>query len=570
MARLILATAEGQQAIELRPINSLGRHPNNTIQLLDKIVSKEHCILEQRDGSFILRDLGSLNGTYVNGERVRGETLLQARRRDRPRLDPRPLRRRLRRRPAAPAGRPRRRAAPARSTRRRRLAVAAAADASRHAAASAHAPPGTPIRTARSARRAQCPARCSSRASAAPRRRRSPSSPIVRPASAAPASTSSTPRAPSARRSPPRPRASCPSTQVGPRPGAAARRLRAPAHHLGAHARHRPRARPRPAARQDPPRPLQVHQGRPRRHPPARGRRHAAPARRPPPRRQRGAHPGQLDHPEPRHQGARGRTHARRVDGLRRVQGQIDDPEPDLERHGRARCCTRARRRCSACSGSTASRSPSSSRRTSSSSRRSPGRRRCSSRTPSSRRRSSRRSSCATASSRLVAPNVAEQMISGKLEVKKGGQLVQELTIFNSDIRGFTSMSEGTPAEVIVEMLNEYFELMVETLFKYEGTLDKFMGDGIMAFWGAPLAHPDDAIRSVQCAHRADGGARPLQPAAHRRQQAAAGGRHRHPHGARASSGTSAARRRSRTPSSATPRTPAPGSARRRWPGRSW
>ena len=43
MARLILATAEGQQAIELRPINSLGRHPNNSIQLLDKIVSKEHC-----------------------------------------------------------------------------------------------------------------------------------------------------------------------------------------------------------------------------------------------------------------------------------------------------------------------------------------------------------------------------------------------------------------------------------------------------------------------------------------------------------------------------------------------
>src|SRR5580698_8501453 len=77
MARLILATAEGQQAIELRPINSLGRHPNNSIQLLDKIVSKEHCILEQREGQFILRDLGSLNGTYINGERVRGEQLLR-------------------------------------------------------------------------------------------------------------------------------------------------------------------------------------------------------------------------------------------------------------------------------------------------------------------------------------------------------------------------------------------------------------------------------------------------------------------------------------------------------------
>src|SRR5208282_1647798 len=77
MARLILATAEGQQAIELRPINSLGRHPNNSIQLLDKIVSKEHCILEQREGIFILRDLGSLNGTYINGERVRGEQALK-------------------------------------------------------------------------------------------------------------------------------------------------------------------------------------------------------------------------------------------------------------------------------------------------------------------------------------------------------------------------------------------------------------------------------------------------------------------------------------------------------------
>ena len=41
---------------------------------------------------------------------------------------------------------------------------------------------------------------------------------------------------------------------------------------------------------------------------------------------------------------------------------------------------------------------------------------------------------------------------------------------------------------------------MVETLFKYEGTLDKFMGDGIMALWGAPVAHPDDALRSVSCA----------------------------------------------------------------------
>src|SRR5215813_12923982 len=77
MARLILSTAEGQQAIDLRPVNSLGRHPNNSIQLLDKIVSKEHCIIELRGDHYVLRDLGSLNGTFINNERVRGEAPLK-------------------------------------------------------------------------------------------------------------------------------------------------------------------------------------------------------------------------------------------------------------------------------------------------------------------------------------------------------------------------------------------------------------------------------------------------------------------------------------------------------------
>jgi adenylate cyclase len=101
--------------------------------------------------------------------------------------------------------------------------------------------------------------------------------------------------------------------------------------------------------------------------------------------------------------------------------------------------------------------------------------------------------------SRLLSPNVAERVIGGQLEVKPGGQRVEQCTVFNSDIRGFTAMSENTRPEELVEMLNEYFELMVDTIFKYEGTLDKFMGDGIMALWGAPVLHPDDALRSVQC-----------------------------------------------------------------------
>lgn len=102
--------------------------------------------------------------------------------------------------------------------------------------------------------------------------------------------------------------------------------------------------------------------------------------------------------------------------------------------------------------------------------------------------------------SRLLSPNVAERVMSGELEVKKGGQLQESVTVFNSDIRGFTRMSEGAKPESIVEMLNEYFELMVETLFKFDGTLDKFMGDGIMALFGTPVSQGDDAIRCVSCA----------------------------------------------------------------------
>jgi len=73
MAKLIVISADGRQEVDLLPRNTLGRHPNNSIQILDRIVSKEHCIIALEGEGFVLKDLGSLNGTYINAERVQGQ-----------------------------------------------------------------------------------------------------------------------------------------------------------------------------------------------------------------------------------------------------------------------------------------------------------------------------------------------------------------------------------------------------------------------------------------------------------------------------------------------------------------
>ena len=100
---------------------------------------------------------------------------------------------------------------------------------------------------------------------------------------------------------------------------------------------------------------------------------------------------------------------------------------------------------------------------------------------------------------RLLSPAIAELVVSGKVEVKQGGE-PRVTTMLFSDIRGFTSSSETMLANDIVQMLNDYFERMVEIVFKYEGTLDKFVGDEIMALFGAPVSHPEDAVRAVRTA----------------------------------------------------------------------
>ncbi|MBA2664207.1 MAG: GAF domain-containing protein [Bradymonadaceae bacterium] len=100
---------------------------------------------------------------------------------------------------------------------------------------------------------------------------------------------------------------------------------------------------------------------------------------------------------------------------------------------------------------------------------------------------------------RLLSPQLVEEVVSGRLELKKGGE-TRQATVMFADIRNFTSFSERNTPQGVVDMLNEYFELMVDVIFKYEGTLDKFIGDEIMAIWGAPIAHPDDTERAVRCA----------------------------------------------------------------------
>lgn len=101
--------------------------------------------------------------------------------------------------------------------------------------------------------------------------------------------------------------------------------------------------------------------------------------------------------------------------------------------------------------------------------------------------------------SRYVSPSVLNYLLSRKTLPELGGEL-KEITVLFSDIRNFTTISEKTPPEILVKWLNEYFSLMVPIVFKHNGTLDKFIGDAIMAFWGAPLEDKNHSLNALNCA----------------------------------------------------------------------
>jgi adenylate cyclase len=100
---------------------------------------------------------------------------------------------------------------------------------------------------------------------------------------------------------------------------------------------------------------------------------------------------------------------------------------------------------------------------------------------------------------RFFAPGLAERIATSPEGVKLGGEKRQVAVLF-SDIRGFTQLSEEMTPDDIASLLTEYFTEMVECVFRNNGTLDKFIGDAVMAQWGAPIGTDNDADRAMKAA----------------------------------------------------------------------
>ena len=101
--------------------------------------------------------------------------------------------------------------------------------------------------------------------------------------------------------------------------------------------------------------------------------------------------------------------------------------------------------------------------------------------------------------STYVNPSVVDELISNPEKLTLGGQR-KELTVLFTDVEGFTTISEGMSPEELVGLLNEFLSEMTAIVFRNHGTLDKYEGDAVMAFWGAPIHQEDHALRACRSA----------------------------------------------------------------------
>ena len=100
---------------------------------------------------------------------------------------------------------------------------------------------------------------------------------------------------------------------------------------------------------------------------------------------------------------------------------------------------------------------------------------------------------------RYLSNEVVEELLGSPSGLKMSGEN-REVTFLVSDLRGFSALTSSLPPQKVIEILNRYFGKMVEVIAQYQGTVSEFMGDGILAFFGAPLYAADDPERAVACA----------------------------------------------------------------------
>jgi adenylate cyclase len=98
-----------------------------------------------------------------------------------------------------------------------------------------------------------------------------------------------------------------------------------------------------------------------------------------------------------------------------------------------------------------------------------------------------------------VAPAVVDELVRREEPLKLGGE-TRDVTLLIADVRGFSRLSEGMPAEDLIQFVNALFTPLADTILEHRGTIDKFMGDAVMAFWNAPLPDTDHAVKACRAA----------------------------------------------------------------------